>query len=488
MPETDDRPKPTYALAAWLYPRALAIVTVIAFVSIWVQIDGLFGDGGIAPVSDFVSRLDAGDVSFFELPTLLRFAGSAGFMKLLAAVGVVASATLFAGVLPRTSLLVAWACYLSIVNAGFPFMAFQWDILLCEVLLASVVFVAPVRIDRREASPPPALAQWVPWLLLFRLMFRSGVVKLASGDEAWANLTALSYHYETQPLPTVFGWYAHQLPMAFQKVSCVLMFVVELVLPFLIFIPRAWARRTAAAGFTSLMLLIFTTGNYGFFNLLTLVLTLTLLDDRFLALLLPKWLLRWREARPEAPARAEWQARARNVGAGVLIGIASVGFLGGLFWIDGVDPLSPLRPLRSFNDYGLFAVMTTTRPEVQIEGSQDGESWRPYVFRYKVGPLGRAPVWNNPHQPRLDWQMWFAALGDYRQNPWLIRLMQRLGAQDPDVLGLMEGDPFEGEEPPRYMRARLFDYRMTTTQQKAASGDWWTRELLGPYTPILTLH
>jgi hypothetical protein len=473
-----------YTLAAWLYPRLLALITATAFVSIWVQLDGLVGDGGLAPVADLVTRLDAREVSFFEHPTLARFFPTASALKTMAALGVLASSTLFVGVLPRTSLVVAWLAYLSIVNAGFPFTAFQWDILLLEVLVASIFFVSPARFDRKEADPANPFGRWVLWLVLFRLMFRSGVVKLASGDPTWANLTALTHHYETQPLPTVFGWYAHQLPETFHRISCAVMFAIELGLPFSIFVPRAWARRTAAAGFASLMLLILLTGNYGFFNLLTLALTLTLVDDGILRRLLPARLTDWLASRPDAAPRPTWELQARKYGAGVLIAVASLGFVHGLLRTE-TDPVAWIRPFRSTNDYGLFAIMTTTRPEVEIEASHDGETWRPYRFRYKVGPLDRAPQWNTPHQPRLDWQMWFAALGDYRRNPWLIRLMRRLAARDPAVLALIEEDPFEGEAPPRFVRARLFEYWMTSIEEKSETGHWFRREPRGLYAPIV---
>jgi len=483
--EADDAPK--YTLSAWLYPRLLALIVGAAFISIWVQLDGLVGDTGLAPVAELVARLDARELSFFDHPTLARLWPSAGALGALSALGVLASTTLFLGVFPRTSLLVAWLAYLSIVNAGFPFTAFQWDTLLLEVLLASTLYVSTARIDRRDGATAHPIGRWVMWLLLFRLMLRSGVVKLASGDEAWADLTALTFHYESQPLPTVFGWYAHQLPEAVQRASCLAMFAIELALPLLIFVPRRGARRTAAAGFAALMLLILITGNYGFFNLLTLLLCLTLVDDRALKRLMPAALVRFIGARDAIDPPPTWARRVHLGASSLLILVASIGFVTGLVRAD-VDPISVLRPFRSINDYGLFAVMTKGRPEVEIEGSHDGETWRTYRFRYKVGPLDRAPVWNTPHQPRLDWQMWFAALGDHRRNPWLHRLMERLAARDRAVLRLIEEDPFEGEDPPRFVRARLFDFRMTSFTELRETGHYWHREPRSLYAPVLRVQ
>jgi hypothetical protein len=332
------------------------------------------------------------------------------------------------------------------------------------------------------------------WLVVFRLMLRSGAVKLASGDPTWADLSALEYHYFTQPLPTVFGWYAHHLPSWVHVVSCAVMFGIELVLPFFVFLPFRWARRTAAAGFIGLMLLILVTGNYGFFNLLTIVLAMSLVDDDAWRRVLPARLLAVIErararttptgevAPPERPEKLG--ARVRASLAVLLAALGMLGFVGGLLRFES-DPLSPIRPFRSVNDYGLFAVMTVDRPEIEIEGSMDGVAWTPYLFRYKAGPLDRAPVWNTPHQPRLDWQMWFAALGSPRENPWLVRLVQRLLENEPRVLALLAKNPFPGA-PPRYVRATLYDYQFTTMAEHAETGAWWKREERRAYVPAIS--
>jgi hypothetical protein len=146
-----------------------------------------------------------------------------------------------------------------------------------------------------------------------------------------------------------------------------------------------------------------------------------------------------------------------------------------------------ISPLRSVNSYGLFAVMTRDRPEIIVEGSHDGHEWKPYEFRYKVGDVNRHPGFVAPHQPRLDWQMWFAALGDVRQNVWFVNFCIRLLQGSPDVLELMESNPFP-DQPPRYIRARLYDYRFTTHAEKAQSGAWWKREFKHEYLRPLLLE
>jgi hypothetical protein len=497
------RPRARYALSAFLYTRALALVAACAFASLWTQVDGLYSDRGLTPVSGLFAMLgERADVGFFDLPTLVWLQSTSGMLDWLCAVGMTACLLLFVGIVPRIALIVAWASYLSLLNAGIPWTSFQWDLLLVEVLLASALFVPAMRLDRFDGRVEPNVAgRWLIWLVLFRLMLRSGIAKLASGDPTWADLSALEFHYFTQPLPTIFGWYAAHLPWWLDRICCALMFVVELVLPFFVLLPFRWARRTAAAGFAGLMMAIAMTGNYGFFNLLTLVLVMSLVDDDAWRSVLPTRVVAWIDrggslsatgptvaavAAGEVPhasaAGGPLGARMRSGVAILLAVLGMLGFSAGLLGF-GFDPIDRLRPFRSLNDYGLFAVMTTKRPEVEIEGSLDGSSWTPYVFRYKIGPVDRAPVWSTPHQPRLDWQMWFAALGSVRQNPWLERLMSLLAENDPVVLDLLAGNPFP-EEPPHFVRAVLYDYRPTRLAEQAETGAWWTRERLGLYAPI----
>jgi hypothetical protein len=355
-------------------------------------------------------------------------------------------------------------------------------------------------------------------------MFESGCVKLLSGDSNWRHLTALNFHYETQPLPTWIGWFAHQWPAWFQRDSAAVMFGIELVLPFFIFAPRR-LRFVACAGFIFLQTCILLTGNYCFFNYLTIALAVLLLDDAALRWWIP---VKWARAlggaaepnadsvgcaipTPGPPSESANRApndststheRSRagvrswpmwiTAPVGVLVVSASLPHLSAMF---GASPpwLSPaaavaewLAPFRTVNSYGLFAVMTTSRPEIVIEGSNDSQNWRAYEFRYKPGALKRRPSFVAPHQPRLDWQMWFAALGDYRQNPWLVNLCVRLLQGSPEVLRLLETNPFAGK-PPRYIRAVVYDYHFTNSAQRHKTGAWWTHEFKGIYLPVISL-
>ena len=347
-------------------------------------------------------------------------------------------------------------------------------------------------------TPPSLIALWLLRLLLFKLMFSSGCVKLASGDPNWRNLKALTFHYQTQPLPTWIGWYVSQLPLWFQKFSCVMMFGAELGAPFLIFAPRR-LRLLGAAAIACLQILILLTGNYTFFNLLTLALCLLLLDDFTWARLIPGNLFPRRGAGMpgNVPARVEDATKnaktvlcARNSRLRwprfVTIPLAFVVVLLYLFQVSLTLGLRPawfypvaaadlwLSPFRTFNGYGLFAVMTTERREIVVEGSDDGVNWLPYEFKYKPGDVTRRPGFVAPFQPRLDWQMWFAALGDYRQNPWFLNFCVRLLQGSPEVSALLETNPFP-KHPPQYVRAVFYDYQFTNFTERRTTRAWWKR-------------
>jgi lipase maturation factor 1 len=354
--------------------------------------------------------------------------------------------------------------------------------------------------------------------LLFRLVFESGCVKWLAGDTTWRQLAALNFHYETQPLPTWLGWYAHQMPGWFQKSSVVAMFEIELIAPFLIFAPRHF-RLVGCLALVMLQGLILITGNYCFFNLLTIALCLLLIDDLSWLTLLParwrRWLAgawsmpEWLTPLPadETPASLppnarqpthkmnrgwRWPTWALGPLAAIILLVTGCQLMDmfGLRaqWLDPAWKLYAwVAPLRSINSYGLFRVMTTSRPEIVVEGSNDRTNWLAYEFKFKPGDVNRRPAFVEPHQPRLDWQMWFAALGTYRQNPWFIQFCLRLLQGSPEVLALLDKNPFPGA-PPRYVRAVVYDYHFTDFATRRATGAWWRRDFKGLYCPVLTLR
>jgi hypothetical protein len=396
---------------------------------------------------------------------------------------------------PALSAFFCWALYLSLAGVGQDFLSFQWDVLLIETGFLSIFLVDPVRLWKGSSSgarPPPRITIFLFRCLLFRLMFSSAVVKLASGDRTWRNLTALRFHYETQPLPTWIGWYAHQLPASFQRLSVVLLFAVELVAPFFLFAPRR-LRNGALLSIALLQLMIGLTGNYAFFNLLAFALCLLALDDQTLRV--PsgiRTVSAFSETDEPHSGSRSWPRPILGVTAALVLFLGAVRLAEVLFPRASATAAlagatSAAEPFRTVNGYGLFAVMTTSRPEIIIEGSDDARTWQAYVFRWKPGDVSRRPRFVEPHQPRLDWQLWFAALSDVRQNPWFIGFVHRLLEGSPDVVRLLASDPFAGK-PPRFVRAELWDYRFTDTATRRTTGAWWTRRRIASYLPPVSLE
>jgi len=475
----------TYARATWLFLRLLGIVYLVAFWSLRTQILGLIGHDGIVPAERLMQAVGQirGIERFLIFPTLAWISASDASLRMLCAGGMALSLFLIAGVLPVIVLPLLWFFYLSLAVVGQDFLSYQWDALLLETGFLAI-FLAPWTLREKPGAltEPPRVMVWLFLWLLFRLMVGSGIVKLASGDPTWRNLTALSFHFETQPIPTPLAWYADHLPAWLLEASTALTLAVEIGAPFLILATRR-LRQIAFLLLTGLQLVIALTGNYAFFNLLSAGLCLFLLDDRSLA--------RWRRLRSSNIDPPRWHRLAGILVALVTIPLSAVAFAASSRIALPIAPLvnpvmDAVAPFRSVNAYGLFAVMTTTRPEIVLEGSDDGTNWREYEFKYKAGDLRRRPRWVAPHQPRLDWQMWFAALGRFEEERWFQGFCARLLENDGEVLRLTERNPFPAHAP-KYLRAMLYRYRFAGADQRRREGVGWTRELVGDYSPVLSL-
>jgi hypothetical protein len=468
-----------------LFLQALGGIYLIAFTSLGRQVRGLYGSRGILPMRELFEspRLAAmGRERYRRVPSLFWLNSSDAALVWGCRTGQVLAAMVMVGLAPQAALAGLWALYLSYVSAGRDFLSFQWDTLLLEVgLLAALT--AP-------SGPRPGLGRYEPtrvevllWrVLVFRLYFGSGVSKLQSGDETWRELSACAYYYETAPLPTRGGWAAHHLPPRLHELSTLMVLVVETAGPFLALAPRP-LRHLGFWLFSGLQGLILATGNYGFFNVLSAALGLWLLEDPGGP---------GREARESGTSAESPPLWRQLLGGAVAVPVLALGVsevlarfglprrpVRALDWLQ-----QQVRTLRVVNPYGLFAVMTVRRPEILLEGSEDGETWRPYTFRYKVGDPERPPRQVAPHQPRVDWQMWFAALSS--PPGWLLAMVVRLLEGSPDVLALLEDNPFP-EHPPRFIRAVLYDYRMAAPATRRSTGAWWERERLGLYLPPLSL-
>jgi len=473
-----------------MFLRLLGLCHLVAFVSLWLQMDGLIGDNGILPAGLWLEAVEKqlGLQRLWQAPTLCWIDLSHGFRHTLCLLGIGFSTACFAGLALRFSLAALWVLYLSLSMVGGVFFGFQWDALLLEATLFAF-FAAPTswKPARPANTPPPSRAAvGALWWLLFRLMLLSGAVKILSKDKLWSALSALSVHFQTQPLPMPLAWWLHQLPQAALKASCAAMFVIELGAPFLILAGRP-GRRLAALAFCSLMTLVALSGNYCFFNLLVFSLGLCLLDDQAWGKFRLATLQRQKQAPPIQPLRSA-------LGGGILAVFLWCSLLQTVVplfqwrdvppWINA--PLRWLGPFRSINSYGLFAVMTPTRPEIILEGSHDGRTWKEYSFKWKAGDTARALPVVAPFQPRLDWQMWFASLGELKHNPWFSNFLLRILQGEPTVSALLESNPFP-EKPPRYLRAALFHYKFTDKPTRDRTGALWERDYRGDYCPPISL-
>jgi predicted DCC family thiol-disulfide oxidoreductase YuxK len=461
-------------LVSWVFLRGLGLVYVAAFYSLARQILGLVGSDGILPLSEYLAAAHEGwgASAYWQLPTLFWVTQSDLALLAGAWAGVVLGLVVTLGLCRRGALIALFVLYLSYVYAGQLFMSYQWDLLLLEAGFLAIFLTGGSRI-----------VVWLYRWLLFRFLFLAGLVKVLSGDATWQSYSALDYHFWTQPLPSPLAWYAAQLPHWFLAASVMAVLALELVVVFLVFLPR---RPRMLLGFLTIafQLAILATGSYNWFNLLTILLCVFLFDDQALARVLGSARAAKIAARAPLPGRvATWSA------AAVALLTVPIGFNLIFEPITGRNILvvskvaEAVAPLLIVNPYGVFATTTTTRPEIVIEGSDDGKTWKPYVLPYMPGPVTRAPTWNIPYQPRLDWQLWFASYGGIAQNRWIERLMQRLLAGSAPVTRLFAETPFP-DHAPKYVRAELYAYRFAAPGSEA----WWQRRLDGTYFPQVSLE
>lgn len=517
----------------WIFLRALAAIYFSAFYSLLFQIKGLIGPAGILPAQQYLAAVGRAmpGLKYWYAPSLFWIASSSHMMMAVTWVGLIASVLAFLNLWPRFSFFVCFVCFLSFVAASGEFSGYQSDGMLLEAGFLALFFAPGGLMPGWGASDPPSRASL--WLLQwewFRIYFESGMVKLLSGDEQWRNMTAMDEYYQNGPLPTWIGWYAEHLPHWFHAASAAGTLVMELGIVLMLFFPRR-VRLICFCIVTPWEIGVILTANYTFLNYLVLSLGFLLLDDRTLLRFVP---VRWRPQAatiaPEMEAPSEerlsiltategsavaedaaataadeiegdgkrrWR-RAAGIGRGIGLAVSAVM----LTWIAydttvemigiplrGVSlPMAPvawLDPFRIANQYGLFAVMTRGRYDIEFQGSNDGENWTPYLFRNKPQLLNEPPRIYAPYQPRFDWNLWFASLGDWHQNDIVPLTEERLLENDGDVLALFKGDPF-GQATPKMVRAVLWRYWFTSMDEKRRTGNWWRREYLGLYAPEIT--
>ena len=485
---------PRHDQVAWLLLRLLGLWYLAAFISFAVQAQGLIGSQGIVPVAEFVARVQValGADGWWRLPMVFHWNASDSAIDWVTWGGAALAALVVVGRLVTPALAACVLLYLSLVHGGQDFMRFQWDLLLIECGVLGVLLSAARGRVRNGVI-------WLWRWLLFRFIFLSGVVKVASGDVAWRDMTALGFHFETQPLPTVLAWYAHHSPAELLQAMTWATLIIELPVVFLLFLPRR-LRFFGAGLFVLLQLAILATGNYNWFNLLSLTLCLAALDDAALGRLLPGPMARLLDRRAahsiaDTATDGEVQSGFARRGVNALVAtvvptLAAAQFLlASALLVAKLDLPLPAwveqgmriaRPYALASNYGPFSVMTRVRRELEIQGSDDGVSWRSYRWRYKPDGAATPMPWIIPHQPRLDWQAWFVVLGPPRSSPWLGGLIRGLLEGRAPVLALFADNPFPGH-PPQYLRMNLNEYRYTTPTERADSGDWWVVRPIGRY-------
>jgi hypothetical protein len=468
----------------WIFLRGLGLIFFSAFYSLAFQIQGLIGPRGVLPAGTYLEEIGRflGLSRFWRVPTLL-WLGSGNVsdtaLTALAWGGLIASALLVLNLWPRVTLAVCLVLFLSFISAAQDFSSYQSDGMLLESAFLSLFF-APggLRPGLGAARPPSRASLFLLRWEWFRIYFGSGIVKLLSGDVQWRTLTAMDHYYENGPLPSWIGWYTQQLlPHGFHAATAAATLLLELVVVWMAWLPRRY-RLACFCIVTPFQIGIILTANYAFLNYLVLLLGVLLLDDRALARLglrAPAAI-----AAEEDPAHPRW----RTAGAAAVL--AWIFYATVIPYLPSAGPLATparlLEPFRIANQYGLFAVMTPSRYEIEFQGSRDGSTWIPYPFRYKPqDPAGRPGVYA-PYQPRFEWNLWFASLGTWREYPWVVNTQVRLLEGSPEVLALFRHDPFAGR-PPARVRAVLWQYWFTTPAEKRRTGSWWRRQPLGPYAP-----
>jgi lipase maturation factor 1 len=491
-------------LPRWIFLRAIGFIYFSGFFSLVFQIRGLIGPEGILPANEYLEGLTEhfGHLRYWYAPTLLWFSSGSPMLMGLCWAGMVASLLLVLNFWPRGMLAVCFVCFLSFVSAAREFSGYQSDGMLLEAGFLSLFFApAGWRPGWAKTRLPSRASLFLLVWECFRVYFESGVAKILGGDPEWRNFTAMDEYYQNGPLPTWIGWYAQHLPHGFHAATTAGTLALELVLVWMMFLPRR-IRILCFFLLTPWQMGIILSANYTFLNYLVLALGFLLLDDRFLLRFVPA---AWKKAfvqsskktpRVEPNRKSDWRDILKPH-----LRVLRLSVTGALFaWIFYVTvaemvwmvrplalptaPVEALEPLRIANRFGLFAVMTRGRYEIEFQGSEDGQTWVAYPFRYKPQDPAEPPRIYAPYQPRFDWNLWFASLGSWRSEPIVVRTEERLLADDRDVLALFRANPFSHGSP-RQMRVVVWQYWFSSMLEKRRQGLWWRRQLLGLYAPTL---
>jgi len=501
-PEVSDERHPGHLWPRWIFLRALGLIYFSAFYSLLFQLRGMIGPHGNLPAVDYLQAVAAGfhGDRFFYVPTVFWLGSSNQALMLVCWLGLLASLLVTGNVWPRAGLLISFLCFLSFVTVARDFASYQSDYMLPEAGFVALFFAPPgLRPGLGRAHPPSRASLYLLRWEWFRIYFESGVAKMASGDYSWRHFTAMDDYYQNAPLPTWIGWYVGHFPHWFHASAVFYTLAIELVLVFLVFLPRP-SRIACFWIVAPFEISIILTGNYAFLNYIVFFLGFLLLDDRLIEWMVPAQVLHWIEG-PQALARGASGDSSRTVGrrmlgrarmaiAGVcfaLVFYSTTAWLVWRLWPSAQLWPRPARILEIFHlatVYGLFANMTHERREIEFQGSVDGTTWIAYPFRYKPQDPEKAPGIYAPYQPRFEWNLWFASLGEWTQYQFVISTEECLLENQPDVLALFARNPFPNNPPVR-VRAVIYQYWFTDLKTKRQTGMWWRRQELGDYAPPL---
>ncbi|MEK9727292.1 MAG: lipase maturation factor family protein [Candidatus Margulisiibacteriota bacterium] len=472
-------------LTRFIFLRALGLIYLVAFLGVLFQFKGLFGRQGLLPAHLFLERVTAtygsGIKAFWSLPTVFLINISDHFMAILAFLGVILSTAVLFGLSNGVSLFVLWVIYLSFVHVGQVFYGFGWESLLLETGFLAIFLYPFFNLNFFPIDhPPPKIIMFLLVWILFRNMFGAGLIKLR-GDASWKDLTALIYHFETQPLPNPLSPLFHALPKWMLKGGVLFNHFVELLVPIGLLLTAPF--RMIAGIFTSVFqLILIISGNLSWLNWLTLVLCIPCFDDRIWRRILPA---SWLKSMPIEHhfGLYAFSTQLVLVLLAVTIGILSINPIKN-FFSSRQRMNSSYDPFHLVNSYGAFGSVGKKRYECIIMGTHDlnSDQWQPYEFVAKPGDVLRPHPIIAPYQPRLDWQIWFAAMGSYQQHPWLVHLVYKLLQNDAEILALMASNPFQ-DVPPKYIKIDLYEYQLAPL----FSGRYWDRTYVSSYLPPLSL-
>ncbi|XP_068610633.1 lipase maturation factor 1 [Brachionichthys hirsutus] len=503
----------TYWLTRVVLLRAVAFIYFVAFTVAYKQNKQLIGENGLMPCKNYLNSVKRyvggkiGVAAFTYTPSilwLLDWSDVDANLDGIALLGMLLSAfVLVMGMANMVLMAALWALYHSLVSVGQLWYSFGWESQLLETGFLAI-FLCPVwNLSQVPVRCPPSLiCIWTFRWLIVRIMLGAGLIKIR-GDKCWRDLTCMDYHYETQPVPNPMSYYMHRAPWWFHRFEILSNHLVELIFPFATFLGRRMCMVNGAVQILFQVVLI-VSGNLSFLNWLTIVPSLACFDDASLAFLFgsrgaaKKAVLEIQNeeaaGRSPKPTKGMFVRRVLNVSLGVLIGFLSVPVVMNLLSSRQVMNTS-FDPLRIVNTYGAFGSITKERTEVIFQGtlSRDPEDpeavWEEYQFLCKPGDVYRRPCLISPYHYRLDWLMWFAAFQTYEQNEWVIHIAGRLLSNDSAVLSLIDADPFQGRETPRWIRGEHFRYRFSQPgSTSAAQGKWWLRKRIGPYFPPVDLE